>query len=70
MGVTAARDKFMKWGEVWAEEEDLPSSQPSKALPSANNGEIQLSAQLKKDVSAAMQREQKLKVAKRKSKFY
>jgi exoribonuclease R len=70
-GKQAAMDLMQKWGENWAEEEDLPTSWDSGVGQGADT-ETGLKAengQMRKEVAIASQRMNKLKVAKRNSKY-
>ena len=70
-GKAAAMDMMKKWGEEWAEEEDLPSSWESGGGQGADTelGIAASNGELRKEVSKASQRIQKLKIAKKNSKY-
>lgn len=74
-GIHAARLKMERWGEEWADEEDLPSSWAEVDSDSAvvgGNTELGIKAAsggLGRDVALASQRLHKLKIAKKNSKF-
>jgi hypothetical protein len=66
-GYLAAKAKMEKWGEEWAEEEDLPSSyEEASATPDTR---VNLAGKYHKEVAISSQRLDKVKVAKRKSKY-
>ena len=66
-GKQYAMQQMEQWGEEWAEEEDLPSSYESNQDGEDTNSNI--SKQYKKEVGIANQRINKLKIAKKNSKY-
>lgn len=67
-GIAAARRQMAVWGEEWAKEEDLPAAY-SNTSSSAGGNISGISREVHKEISISLRREQKLKIAKKNTKY-
>lgn len=67
-GYVGAKERMEKWGEEWAEEENLPSETAYSRQDSSTG--VSVGMQHVKEVAISSQRSNQLKVAKRKNKLF